>query len=396
MDDTERNRLDGAILEAAKPYEAFVDAVCAHAKDAFRRGAKQVRIVFYPQGGMSISDDGRELTEKQLLAMTTLRENKFKSAHERLGLAFVPHAAWLEVFSGSRRNQTRLPSTEGFCQMSDKVQHTGSVTAMFHEMSGGRHAGTVLQLLPSKLSRPQAARVTVVDACGIEWKLGKAGPDVVAEREVHLRTEFRTGRPIGREHPLMLQVGLVNAPLREVLLRRASHWNDAGVEAFAPLRSPWLTGEILVTRKDSAREFQTNAREFPPDAYEDGTVDAILGAIDRSNANMRAHDAIAVIAADVCRRAIEIPLVIRGTPYRVELLKYGRGTWPVRLVEHSRESETRQIQFDPMHPIFQVNANPAAILERLLWCVTDLIRGDVPAQVIYLELRAAIDATRKH
>lgn len=398
MDDTERYRLDGAILEAAKPYEAFVDAVLAHAKDAFRRGAKQVRIVFYPQGAMSISDDGRELTEKQFLAMTTLRENRFKSAHERLGLAFIEHAAWLEVFSGSRKNQTRLPSTEGFCQMCVPPNRTGNVTIMFHEMRGRKNdAMTVLRLLPSKLLPSQVDRVTVVDARGMEWKLRKVGQSVLAERLVALPDSFGTAGTLFQEDLLMLVVGRICVRIREVLDKRSPRRNDAEAESFEPLRSPWLTGVIHVIRKDFANEFPTNTVDFPPEAYADGTVDAILGEIEKAGAVVRAQAAIVRIAATIPNRMRERPFTVRGTTYLLKAPEsYGRGTQSVWINAFQRDAKVTEISSDPMHPVFQADARPDAIFERLLWCVTDLIRGDVPAQVIYLELRAAIDANRMH
>lgn len=397
MTDEERNRLDGPILRAAKPYEAFIDAVLAHARDAFLRGAKQVRIVFYPQGAMSISDDGRELTERQFHAMTTLRENTFTSTYERLGLAFVPHAAWLEVFSGSRKNQTRLPSTEGFRQISEHPKTYGNVTVMFHEARfGDCNSMTVLRLLPPKLTPSKVARVTVVDARGVEWKLGKVKQDVLAKRIVTLPDSFETKRASYRQKELMLEVDRVRVPLRDVLARRQPFWNDEGVEAFMPLASPWLTGTIRVSRKDGETEFQAVADDFPSESYADGTVDAILGEIDKERANARAQVTIGGIATDLHACTFKNPFTVRGKTYRVEPPgRYGNGIRSAWLAGSMGESGIHQIQFDPLHPVFQADAKYDAIVERLLWCVTDLIRGDAPAKVIYLELRAALDAARK-
>ena len=404
MNETERNKLDGAILKAAKPYEAFVDAVLAHAKDSFRRGAKQVRIVFYEEGAMSISDDGRELTEKQFLAMTSLRKNKLRSAYERLGLAFVPHAAWFEVFSGSRTNLTRLPSTENFCQMSIRPNRTGNVTVMFHEMGGGgvatvqgRHVGTVLRLLPAMLRPTQAPRVTVVDKHGKEWNLGKGiNLDVLAERTIALPESFGEVHTIFRKDPLMLVVDRLRVPMRQVLDNRRPHWNAAKIASFAPLGSPWLTGTIGVSRKDGGTEFQAVAGDFPPESYADGTVDAILDEIDRTNAAICAMATIARIADAIHKRVLERPFLLNGVEFSIARPEpYGSGTRSVWLGVFDHDTKATQIKFDPMHPVFQADAQPDAIHERLLWCITNLMRADRPAQDFYLELRAAIDAARK-
>ena len=410
-----------ALRTAAEKFKSFPDAVNAHLRNAFDRGATDVKISYLAPGQdgkvdvVMIQDNGRPLTEEQFVAITNPSAVP-RDSYETLALTAVHHALMLSVQNNRVTRTVRFEEydeskPERYKRMFPRVESrpegmspSEDVFVQFWFINAGsgvdprqdRGAARLIKRLPAMLGTREAFKVTVVDENGASTRLG-SDDSASKENGDHvvwvptLKAAFDHGRP------LLLQYGGVRVPIATIL-EKASAFVQRPWEMrrkIETLNSPWFTGVIEITRKDGATEFPDPLDDFPDEAYAGGLVHQLIVLLLATGVAETMYDEI-VAAANALWRT-----VARNDGS----FTYNESWYDLRVnVDHEHgevvwggaeyRNEQNRLGFDPLCPILQADGRSDLIADRLIWLVAHHLAHGGDARQAYLRLSRALRESR--
>lgn len=411
------------LREAAGKFKSFPDAVSAHLRNAFDRGATDVKISYNDadEGSvfLMIEDNGRPLTRDQFVAITNPSPEP-RDAYELLALTGAHHARMLTVDNAGAMRTVNFSEydeskPERYKQLYPRVvQREGSlsksnVAVQLWYLSAGdgvdprqdRTAARLVKRLPAMLSVGEAGMVCVVDEKGTSTRLtmrsrvSKRGDYVIWVPGISASFDRR-------QEPMVLKYGGVRVPLAGMFtrIRPPVVIEHAHVTIPRYLHSPWISGTIEVTRKDGATEFPDPLDDFPEASYESGFVHLLGDVLVESNAVDSVRDAILSAGQSILDSIVPSrrPITFQDRTF-VLLSSIGCGrtlmTWKPAAYNDSARDE---IWINVVHPLFQLDNRSEAIRERIIWTIAEELHGHHklagPVSGSYLALRAAIDKAR--
>ncbi|MEI6511257.1 MAG: hypothetical protein WCO25_04410 [Candidatus Uhrbacteria bacterium] len=413
------------LREAAEKFKSFPDAINAHLRNAFDRGATDVTITFLEESHepkainpflLIIEDNGRPLTNEQFVTITNPSPRP-DGPYETLAITAVHHARMFSVRNESVertvgfdeydesqparqkmmfprvRVDSGFPPAEGV-RISFWFLCTGTGVDPRQESTAAR----LIKRLPAMLSPREAGMVSVVDEKGTVTRLCVEDAATVDHGDYLVWTPILKAA-FDHDKPLVLKYGGVRVPMATVVEIAGKNWHG-GTNPFVGLRSPWLDGTVEITRKDGANEFTDALCNFPPEAYHNGLVTLLLDALVATRLAREANENI-IQAADKLWKDNDVEFVFHARKHRAYWSSNAdfRGQ-PARIVGFTLTSfgTCYSITLDALHPLFQLNNRSDAIRERVLWAIAEELHADHkltgPVSGSYLALRDAIDKAR--
>ncbi len=410
-----------ALREAASKFKSFTDAVNAHLRNAFDRGATDVRISYNDAGEGStflmIEDNGRPLTRDQFVAVTNPSPEP-GNAHETLALTGVHHARMLTVDNAGAMRTVNFAEydeskPERYKQLYPRVvERDGSlskanVAIQLWYLGAGdgvdprqdRTAARLIKRLPAMLTPREAGMVTVVDEKGTATRLSVMARMTGDGEYVVWIPEPKASFDHGQ--PLALKYGGVRMSVDRLgrAILRMQRGKTSGLYVSPFVRSPWLTGTIEIARVDGATEFPDPRNDFPDAQYENGFVE-MLSELLLTGLNREGTRQAILRAAD----GIWTTVGSGNGTFRFDRFQYAvacraeifRSDEPVQLVD--AVNTRRSIEISVIHPLFQADDGSKAVGERMLWAVAEFLHRMHDRKTLvsnsYLDLREAIDKAR--
>lgn len=404
-----------ALREAAGKFKSFLDAVNAHLRNAFDRGATDVRISYnvVREGPLClmIEDNGRALTRDQFVDITNPSPDP-RNPYEILALTGTHHAGMLTVNNAGTTRTVNFTeydeSWKGVCPR--VVERDGSlskanVAIQFQFLNTGagvdvrqdRTAARLIKRLPAMLTPREAGMVTVVDERGtsarlvVESRIKKRGDYVVWVSKIKIAFDQQPA-------PVVLKYGGVRVPLITIwntLEPKGTEHPRVTIPVY--LGFSWVSGTVEITRKDGATEFPDPLDNFPEAQYANGFVRELMDTLVETNVVGDIFDGIFAAGRSILNTIVprDRPITFHDETF---VLRQGTGGAfeQVRFAPETSGINHPQtaIRVNIFQSLFQLDNRSEATRERILWAVADALheRHKLTGSVSdsYLDLREAI------
>ncbi len=390
---TKGNPVENArvLRQATEQWKSFPSAVAAMITDAAARGATRVDVVYERDGtktNLHVGDDGSAIADAAHLRNPTYVGHSIPLMP---GYASAHHAAGCSITSGNYVTVTEMHNADGLdtgCSNSRKLATGADI--LWRDLGNGpgvnpqqdRSAARLAKSLGALLTPSMAAMVAIIDENGHSQILvvGKMMRELVSGYTFVYPTRMTDVSLMEQDGELRIAVDGRITSMREFISRLPPRF----VLALKPLTSPWLRGTIEVTRNETASDF--HALDLPTALADSCLCDRATRQVEGTSGGIwfrfvKTTDAFAFGDRNwrvgfACNSALCI------------------GKTAVWIDDDLRANWVTALTVDPFHAVFQVDSNPRAIAERMLWTLATFLQkhlGQAPDPLAaYLELRASI------